>query len=237
MALEATYPLCSGTKNKCPGSSKKEKNNGVCDKSLEKKVAAIIIGGYQVSGGPGNNQCAWCDKQPIDEELMKKHIVQAGPMTIAINSKHFDNYQSGVMNPSSCKGGINDLDHQVLIVGYGTDQRSGLDYWRIKNSWNTKWGEQGFCRVARNKENLCGVGSDVTHALALNSATPPAPTPPAPTPPAPVPTPAGGGGDYCGKTWDDANTRCHAKCDGTDTPCLVFAGEKCFAVAATACKP
>lgn len=58
-----------------------------------------------------------------------------------------------------------------------------------------------------------------------------APTPPAPTPPAPTPTPATGGGDYCGKSWDDANARCHAKCDGTDKACLVFAGEKCFSSA------
>lgn len=52
----------------------------------------------------------------------------------------------------------------MLIVGYGTE--GGQDYWRIKNSWGSKWGESGFCRVARNAENLCGVATDATHAVA-----------------------------------------------------------------------
>ena len=59
---------------------------------------------------------------------------------------------------------MDQLDHQVLIVGYGTE--GGQDFWRIKNSWGTKWGEGGFCRVARNAQNLCGVATDATHAVA-----------------------------------------------------------------------
>ena len=169
IASEADYPLCSGTKAKCPGSSKKEKKNGRCDKAKEAKVSAVIVGGYQVSGGVKHGQCDWCAANPlaVDEEQMKAHLVRGGPMTIAINSKFFDNYKKGVMKPaaSKCKGNSpNDLDHQVLIVGYGTDD--GQDYWRIKNSWNAKWGEAGFCRVARNANNLCGVATDATHAIA-----------------------------------------------------------------------
>lgn len=68
--------------------------------------------------------------------------------------------------------------------------------------------------------------------------TPPAPGQPTPAPPSPAPgqptpappTPGSTSSNWCGSSWGDANTRCHAPCDGTDKACLVFAGEKCYAV-------
>lgn len=42
---------------------------------------------------------------------------------------------SGVYNDPACKGGMEDLDHAVQAVGYGTDPASGLGYWIVRNSW------------------------------------------------------------------------------------------------------
>ena len=46
---------------------------------------------------------------------------------------------------------MNDINHAVLAVGYGTDEASGLDYVLIKNSWNTTWGDKGFVKLAMSK--------------------------------------------------------------------------------------
>ncbi|XP_029654520.1 cathepsin L1-like [Octopus sinensis] len=53
------------------------------------------------------------------------------------------------------------LNHAVLLVGYGTTNH-GLDYWLIKNSWGTNWGDHGYIKISR-KENLCGVMNQVTY--------------------------------------------------------------------------
>jgi C1A family cysteine protease len=47
-----------------------------------------------------------------------------------------------------------DLDHAVLIVGYGTED--GVDYWKVKNSWGPHWGTDGYVKIERGT-NKCGV--------------------------------------------------------------------------------
>ena len=49
-----------------------------------------------------------------------------------------------------------DVNHAVLAVGYGNDATSGLDYWIVKNSWGTEWGDQGFFKIERGV-NMCGI--------------------------------------------------------------------------------
>jgi aminopeptidase C len=49
------------------------------------------------------------------------------------------------------------LDHGVLVVGYGHDDKLNEDYWKLKNSWGPSWGENGYFRILKEKQNGPGV--------------------------------------------------------------------------------
>ena len=53
------------------------------------------------------------------------------------------------------------LDHEVLLVGFGVDGRTGLPYYKLKNSWGTSWGEGGFMRI-KAYSNTCGLATGAT---------------------------------------------------------------------------
>lgn len=95
-----------------------------------------------------------------NEILLRMVLALTGPLPIAIDAgnRSFHSYKSGVYDDKSCMGTNDALNHAVLLVGYGTDDKGG-DYWLIKNSWGNKWGDNGYIKIARNRGNLCGVAS------------------------------------------------------------------------------
>ena len=87
-----------------------------------------------------------------------KAALEKGPLAVAIEADKFvfQTYKSGVLSSSKC--GTN-LDHAVLAVGYGSED--GQDYWLVKNSWNTTWGDQGYIKLAMDDSSgTCGVQED-----------------------------------------------------------------------------
>ena len=68
------------------------------------------------------------------------------------DENHWYSYKGGVF--SACTKLV--MNHAMTVVGYGTE--NGVDYWLVKNSWGTDWGEGGFMKIKRGV-NMCGLGS------------------------------------------------------------------------------
>ena len=103
-------------------------------------------------------QIAGCADVAPKNQVQLKEAVSRGPVSVAIeaDTRYFQSYSGGILTSTSC--GIN-LDHGVLIVGYG--EENGQKYWTVKNSWGTSWGEKGYVRIARsestNDAGICGI--------------------------------------------------------------------------------
>lgn len=85
---------------------------------------------------------------------MQKDIVLNGPIQVGFQVyRSFMSYKSGVYHKHKHEG-QSEGGHAVKIMGYGTD--AGKDYWLVANSWGVSWGEMGFFRMVRGR-NECGI--------------------------------------------------------------------------------
>ncbi|XP_053397746.1 procathepsin L-like [Mercenaria mercenaria] len=125
-----------------------EAKESVC-KFDTSKIKATVSGYVDVTKG--------------DESALQSAVATIGPISVAIDASHpsFQSYTGGVYDEPECSS--SQLDHGVLVVGYGTDDSS--DYWLVKNSWSTMWGEEGYIKMTRNKDNQCGIASQASYPL------------------------------------------------------------------------
>ncbi|XP_033030354.1 cathepsin S [Lacerta agilis] len=97
-----------------------------------------------------------------DEAALKDAVANIGPVSVGINAslKSFFLYKRGVYDDPQCSQYIN---HGVVVIGYGTEE--GKEYWLVKNSWGTSFGDEGFIKIARNHGNRCGIASQCSYPL------------------------------------------------------------------------
>tara|TARA_A100001015_G_scaffold315298_1_gene426804 strand:+ start:6586 stop:7455 length:870 start_codon:yes stop_codon:yes gene_type:complete len=153
---------CSTQNNGCQGGSMDLafnyiKNNGLCSNISYPYVAE-------------DNKCNQnnCDSlinitdykdvsQNNEKALMRALNHQPVSVAIQANKRSFQFYKSGIYSDPNC--GF-DLDHGVLLVGYGYDKLNDMDYWILKNSWGEDWGDNGYIKIMRNIDDsrgLCGI--------------------------------------------------------------------------------
>jgi len=86
-----------------------------------------------------------------------KAAIAKQPVSVAIeaDTRSFQLYRSGVYDDVDCG---NDLDHGVAAVGYGTED--GKDFFLVRNSWGTTWGDAGYIKMAQTSPTVngtCGI--------------------------------------------------------------------------------
>ncbi|CAM6007853.1 unnamed protein product [Sphagnum balticum] len=173
--------------------------DGRCDENRRQNSKVVVIDDYE--------------EVPENDEASLLKAVSKQPVSIAIEAsgRDFQHYMGGVFT-GQCG---TDLDHGVLAVGYGTDS-DGLNYWIVKNSWGSSWGEKGYIRMQRygpsNTYGICGMNIEPSFPIKTGPNPPPAP----PAPPSPVKPPT-----VCDNTFT---------CPLSSTCCCAFQlGTRCLA--------
>lgn len=112
-------------------------------------------------------QFSSCKDIPENNQLLLKEAVGIyGPISVAIQADQevFRDYVNGIISDKECG---NNLDHGVLIVGYGTE--NDTKYWIVKNSWGEDWGENGYVRILRSDSNndpgICGIAMQASFPI------------------------------------------------------------------------
>ena len=96
---------------------------------------------------------------PGDEDSLKAYVAKKGPVLAFIDDCHqsFVNYKSGVYYEPMCSS--TRPTRAVVIVGYDVDSETGNEYWIVRASLGTTWGNNGYIYMGRNMGNNCGIAS------------------------------------------------------------------------------
>ncbi|KAL7026303.1 hypothetical protein ACKWTF_013841 [Chironomus riparius] len=101
-----------------------------------------------------------------NENMMKELVSNYGPLTSVISvTSYFQLYKSGIFYDTTCNSNCATVNHAIVIVGYGRNVTTNMDYWIVKNSWGTSWGQAGYIFMARNQGNNCNIACYATYAV------------------------------------------------------------------------
>ena len=125
---------------------------------------------YQPSPNPGSCRSdlanavkytfpGYCKYTTSDPSTVMAYLSHYGPATIVVDASNW-NVAVGrtiISDPTSCSPLTENADHAINLVGWGTDNTSGKDYWIVRNQWSSSWGMSGFAWILKDSQNVCGV--------------------------------------------------------------------------------
>jgi C1A family cysteine protease len=116
------------------------------DCEVDTSLAVVSLKGYtQIKG----------------ETNMANYMLDTGPLSVCVAAEVWNTYRSGIL--TTCPGGV---DHCVQAVGVDTSSING--YWKVRNSWGTSWGEDGYIRISYGS-NTCKITDDATYVDAVKA--------------------------------------------------------------------
>jgi C1A family cysteine protease len=98
------------------------------------------------------------DTTPGSDANIMRYIKEQGVVVGMLNATNLasSGYSSGIYSYATCPTCSSCTNHAIVIVGWGT--QNGTDYWIIKNSWGSSWGESGYFRMKRGV-NMCAINN------------------------------------------------------------------------------
>eukprot|EP00536_Pseudo-nitzschia_multiseries_P013939 jgi/Psemu1/261843/estExt_Genewise1Plus.C_6330011 len=115
--------------------------NGNCTRAEDSVGPRVSIVGFATLPSNSYDNLMWT-------------VATIGPVVISVAANLWFFYRGGIFDDSHITH--YDINHAVVLEGYGTDDRTGEDYWLVRNSWGEHWGENGYIRLKRTDPSTLG---------------------------------------------------------------------------------
>lgn len=92
-----------------------------------------------------------------DADMASK--LNSGPLGVAMDFRNINirGYYDGIWSNTNCKNWPN---HAITLSGYASN------YWEIRNSWGSNWGNRGYFKITRSVQNVCQIASNAWYITA-----------------------------------------------------------------------
>jgi len=139
--------------------------NGGLDTEASYPYQGVNGNCHYTAANSGATLSAYTDVTSGSETALATAVLKQ-PVSVAIDASHtsFQLYTDGIYHDIFCSA--TKLDHGVLAVGFGTDTTSSKNYWIVKNSWGTSWGQAGYIYMSKDRNNNCGIATSASYPTA-----------------------------------------------------------------------